>query len=177
VSGFHDALEPINNIQIGTCITAIDLNNETIIASFPQSLYFGNSMETSLVPPAQLWNYGITVDVVPKQYSDGKSLHGIHHPDENVFIPFHMFGCLSYFSTRLPSDDEIENCRWVTFKSDAEWETYSEHFADAERAMVSHQNDLDPCHPHFDQKGQLLDGRQINALESVTAYPCLDPSL
>jgi hypothetical protein len=58
-------------------------------------------METSLIPPAQLWNYGITVDVVPKQYSDGKSLHGIHHPDEDIFIPFHMHGCISYFSTRL----------------------------------------------------------------------------
>jgi hypothetical protein len=36
VTGFHEALEPIKNIQIGTCITAIDLTNETIIASFPQ---------------------------------------------------------------------------------------------------------------------------------------------
>jgi hypothetical protein len=66
VSGFHDAMEPKKNIQIGTCITALDLRNETIIASFPQSLYFGNTMETSLIPPAQLWNYGLTVYVVPK---------------------------------------------------------------------------------------------------------------
>jgi hypothetical protein len=147
VSGFHDSLESIKNIQVGTCITAIDLKDETIIASFPQSLYFGNTMETSLIPPAQLWNYGVTVDVVPKQYSDGKSLHGIHHPDENVFIPFHMYGCLPYFSTHLPTDKEIYNCRWVTFTSDAEWEPYSEVFGDAERAMVSHTLHPDPCHP------------------------------
>ena len=50
VSGFHDTFDAIRNIQVGTCITAIDLNGETIIASFPQSLYFGDSMEHSLVP-------------------------------------------------------------------------------------------------------------------------------
>jgi hypothetical protein len=60
VSGFHEQLEPIKNIQVGTCITAIDLNEKTIIASFPQSLYFGDTMETSLIPPAQLWHHGIT---------------------------------------------------------------------------------------------------------------------
>jgi hypothetical protein len=92
VSGFHDSLDAIKNIQIGTCITAIDLKDEAIIAAFPQRLYFGDTMETSLIPPAQLWHYGITVYVVPKQYSDGRSLHGIHHQDENIFIPFHMHG-------------------------------------------------------------------------------------
>jgi hypothetical protein len=110
VSGFHDSYEAIKNIPVGTCITAIDLEDETIIASFPQSLYFGDTMKTSLIPPAQLWDFGITVDVVPKQYSDGKSLHGIHHPDSNVFIPFHLYGCISYFLTRLPSDKEINQC-------------------------------------------------------------------
>jgi hypothetical protein len=101
VSGFHDAFDAIRNIQVGTCITAVDLHGETIIACFPQSLYFGDTMEHSLIPPAQLWAHGITVDVVPKQYSDGKSLHGIHHPDADIFIPFDLHCCISYFSTRL----------------------------------------------------------------------------
>jgi hypothetical protein len=66
VSGFHDSLETISNIPVGTCITALDLTNETIIASFQQSLYFGDSMEHSLIPPTQLWEHGLTVNVVPK---------------------------------------------------------------------------------------------------------------
>jgi hypothetical protein len=65
VSGFHDSFGSIEDIPFGTCITAIDFDGETIIASFPQSLYFGNSMETSLIPPSQLWDHGVTVDVVP----------------------------------------------------------------------------------------------------------------
>jgi hypothetical protein len=54
VQGFHESLEPINGIKIGTSVTAIDLGQETIIASFPQSSYFGDTLEHSLIPPAQL---------------------------------------------------------------------------------------------------------------------------
>jgi Reverse transcriptase (RNA-dependent DNA polymerase) len=177
VTGFHDSFDAIKNIPVGTCITAIDLDGETIIASFPQSLYFGDSMETSLIPPAQLWDYGITVDVVPKQYSDGKSLHGIHHPTENIFIPFHLHGCISYFITRLPTDEEIEQCRWVTFTSDAEWQPYSDHFKDAERAAKNFHRYPDPTHLHYDQHGELLDGRYIkmvktNIDDNVDPYLC-----
>jgi hypothetical protein len=126
VSGFHKQLEPIKNIQVGTCITAIDLTDQTIISSFPQSLYFGDTMETSLIPPAQLWHHGVTVNVVPKQYSDGKSLHRIHHPDDNIFIPFHRHSCISYFNTRLPTSEEVKMCQWITFTSDAK--PYSDQF-------------------------------------------------
>jgi hypothetical protein len=104
-------LDSIKNIQIGTCLTAVDLSNETIIAVFPQSLYFGDTMEHALNPPAQLWDYGTTVEVVPKQFSGGKSLHGIHHPVEDIIILFHMHGCISYFGTQLPTSDEMKQCR------------------------------------------------------------------
>ena len=175
VSGFHDSYDAIKNIQVGTCITAIDLDGETIIASFPQSLYFGDTMENSLIPPAQLWHYGITVDVVPKQYSDGKSLFGIHHPDDNIFIPFHLHGCISYFSTRLPTESEINNCRWITFTSDDDWYPYSDEFIEAERAMVNRNRYPDPTHPHYDQNGKLLDGRSIHSVTTIDTT--IDPSL
>jgi hypothetical protein len=58
VSGFHKQLEAIKNIQLGTCITSIDLENKTIVASFLQSLYFGEEMETSLI---HLHNFGAMV--------------------------------------------------------------------------------------------------------------------
>jgi hypothetical protein len=163
VSGFHDSLGAIKDIQVGTCVTAVDLENETIIACFPQSLYFGDTMENSLIPPIQMWEHGITVDVVPKQYSDGRSLHGIHHPDENVFIPFSLHGCISYFPSRLPNNAELNSCRWVTFTSDAEWQPLSEHFNEAERAMKSHHRYMDPRHLHYDRHGEELDGRNIGA--------------
>jgi hypothetical protein len=39
VSGFYDSLDSIKGIQVGTCVTAVDLNDCTIIASFsPKSV-------------------------------------------------------------------------------------------------------------------------------------------
>jgi hypothetical protein len=124
-------------------------------------------MENSLIPPAQLWSHGITVDVVPKQYSDGHSLHGIHHPDENVFIPFHLHGCISYFSTRLPTQNKLQECRWVTFTSEAEWQPYSPHFKKSEAAMKSHVKHADPRHIHFSQDGTPIDGRSFGAVYTL----------
>lgn len=71
-------------------ITAIDLEDETTIASFPQSLYFGISIENSLIPPSQFWGNNVVVDLVPKQYSNRKSLHGIYMRDEDVQISFNI---------------------------------------------------------------------------------------
>lgn len=121
-------------------------------------------MENSLIPPIQLWEYGITVDVVPKQYSDGRSIHGMHHPDENIFVPFYLHGCISYFSTRLPTLHEINTCRRVTFTSDSEWDPYSSHFKEAENAMINHNQYPDPLHLHFNHQGEPLDGRFFGAV-------------
>jgi hypothetical protein len=71
VEGFHQSMEPVRNIPVAMTETALDLESETVILECPQSLFFGNTMENSLIPPAQLWDPGLTVDVVPPQYSDG----------------------------------------------------------------------------------------------------------
>ena len=63
-------------------------------------------MEHSLVSPIQMWDQGITVYSVPKQFIDGKSLHGIYSHDDVVEIPFNLKGSISYFSRRLPTTRE-----------------------------------------------------------------------
>ena len=83
VSGFHPSMELMKDVTVGTLITAVDLQDETIIAVFHQGLYFGKSMEHSLAP-AKLWDDGITCDITPKWASKGKSIHGIYSPDDNV---------------------------------------------------------------------------------------------
>jgi hypothetical protein len=55
VSGFHDSYEAIKNIPVGTCITAIDLEDETIIASFPQSLYLGEDIPHTTSTTMGFW--------------------------------------------------------------------------------------------------------------------------
>ena len=113
VSGFHGDLGAVNNVPIGNCCTAIDHPDlqETLIVVCNEALYFGAGMEDSLISPNQLRANGLIVDTCPKQYSNGKSMHGIYDPHEDIFIPFRMHGCISYFASRLPTDEELATCR------------------------------------------------------------------
>jgi hypothetical protein len=178
VGGFHPSLPIMRDIPIGLAATAYDLpTGETIILGVHQALYFGASLENSLCQPNQLREHGIIVDDCPKQYSGGKSLHGLFFPEENVHIPLEMYGCLSYFPSRLPMQVELATCRWVHLSGEGEWEPYSDHFAAAESATKSHLTEH-PLHPipghhSFDVTGNDLDGRYISAAFESGCIDCL----
>ena len=169
VGGFHPSLPILKDIPIGLVATAYDLpTGETIILGVHQALYFGVSLEHSLCQPNQLREHGIIVDDCPKQYSGGKSLHGLFFPDDGVHIPMEMHGCLSYFPSRLPTNTELETCRWVYMSGEGEWDPYSEHFAAAESAtrshLVEHPRYAPPTQSTYDAAGAILDGRFIGAV-------------
>jgi hypothetical protein len=136
VGGFHPDMPEMKDIPIGTAVTAIDLahTQETVILVFHEALYFGKRMEESLINPNQLRVNGLIVDTCPKQFSGGKSMHGIYVPDENLYLPFHLHGVISHLVTYLPTDEQLNNCRWIYMTSDAEWKPYSEIFSENEKA-------------------------------------------
>jgi hypothetical protein len=41
---------------------------------------------------------------------------------ENVQIPFLMDGNTLYFDSRVPTDDELENCPYITLTDDLDWD-------------------------------------------------------
>mmetsp|Transcript_15766 Transcript_15766/g.22505 ORF Transcript_15766/g.22505 Transcript_15766/m.22505 type:complete len:309 (+) Transcript_15766:699-1625(+) len=123
VNDFHKDMLPMQDIPVATVATAYDdpVSQETFILVFFEALYFGNTMEHSLISPMQLRHNGLQVDQTPRQY-DPNSLHGITFPqddDHNLFIPFHLHGSISYFSSRIPTDKEIQNCKYVYMTEDA----------------------------------------------------------
>ena len=105
-------------------------------------------------------------------YSNGKTLHGLYVPDQQLHIPFELYGCLSYFPVRLPTPDEIDTCRWIHMSGDGEWELYSNHFAAAESATRSHLTE----HPRYgrvapatyDADGFEVDGRYQGSVTMVS---------
>ena len=136
VSGFHNDMAPMQNIPVATVATAYDdpVTQETYVLVFFEALYFGETMEHSLVSPMQLRHHGLRVDQTPRQY-DSHSNHGISFPkdeEHDLFIPFHLHGCISYFSSRLPTDSELQQCRYIYMTEDSTWEPYSESFNQAE---------------------------------------------
>jgi hypothetical protein len=52
-TGFQNLFDSIKGIQVGTSITADDLDSEAIVVSCPQDLYFWGLMEHLLIPPSQ----------------------------------------------------------------------------------------------------------------------------
>ena len=67
VNGFHNSLNTLTDIEVVTAIIVIDLDGETIIGVFHETVWFGKSMEHLFLPPIQLWDHMVTVDQVQKQ--------------------------------------------------------------------------------------------------------------
>mmetsp|Transcript_18821 Transcript_18821/g.26683 ORF Transcript_18821/g.26683 Transcript_18821/m.26683 type:complete len:191 (+) Transcript_18821:835-1407(+) len=102
------------SIPVVTFATAYDdpVSQETYILVFHEALYFGSSMEHSLISPMQLHHN-----------------HGIAFPDQddhNLTIPFELHGCISYFPTRLPTDTEIKHCQFIFMTEDSTWDPYND---------------------------------------------------
>jgi hypothetical protein len=68
VNGFHADMPPLQNIPVATVATAFDdpITQATYILIFYEALYFGDSMEHSLISPIQLRHNGLCVDQTPR---------------------------------------------------------------------------------------------------------------
>ena len=131
---FSDESKPFDKIPIGTIATSWtdESNGETFVLLFPESLYFGDRLANSLLCPNQMRAYGARVEDVPRQYdiNSGHSIkvHGIN-------IPLDMDGVISYFESRKPTDDELDNCRRVTMTSNDKWDPKDPTFAEQEEIL------------------------------------------
>ncbi len=101
-----------------------------------QALYFPE-LDHSLLNPNQMRLNGVIVDDCPKHLSspDKQSTHSIYFPEQDVRIPLQMGGVISRFVTRLPTNEELEECQWLHLTGDQEWDPYSPSFAANERVM------------------------------------------
>ena len=81
VDGFHSSMETMKNIPIGSANTAMDHpNGNTYILHAHEGLCFFDSMEHSLLSPAQLWGNNIQCDICPKHCTNGESIFGCRDP-------------------------------------------------------------------------------------------------
>jgi hypothetical protein len=91
VVGFHPDMQPIKDVPVRTCATAFDHpDGETFILEFGQALYFGDSMEHSLLSPNQIRSFNHQLCLNPKQFTNGNSTHGITLEGDNTILPVNM---------------------------------------------------------------------------------------
>jgi len=137
VDGFHDSMETVKNVPVATCLSAFDHpDGHTYIVVANQALFFGETMEHSLIPPAQVQNNNMVCNIFPKHCSNGKSIFRIFDNWANAHLHFSLYGCIAYLPTRLPMEHELANCDQIYLTSDEPWDPYSQEFGEHERPFL-----------------------------------------
>ena len=118
--------------------------NETYVLVFKNALYVP-SMSHNLIPPFILREAGIQVNEVAKIHLRSPSTkdHAIVVPEVDLIISLQLDGIFLFFHSRYPTVDEINHAPPLLFTPDlAEWNPYSDHFAQNEEAVTDHIGDV-----------------------------------
>ena len=176
---FSNEYEPISDIPIARCATAwTDPETGKVwILVFNQALYFGDKLQNSLICPNQVRSHAFnTVEDTPRQF-DPQSKHGItflsDQDDTTLFIPLQMNSVISYFPSRLPTEEELRTCDYVVATSDFPWDPYSESFETAEDAMnSSNPREVKAVTTHRDN---MYDTTKLRYLQKLVTNNTLTP--
>ena len=125
VSPFLSEYESQMDVPIVTAATAYETGEgETIILVFGQGLWFGDKMERSLINPNQCRAFGIRICDDP---TDPHRKLGIELND-NYFVPMQMDGTTCGFTTRCPSNEELDSCRTFVCSDEQTWDPNADNF-------------------------------------------------
>ena len=119
VKGFYGDFDAIKDIPIARVATAFqDKYCAIYILIINEALYFGPSMDHSLIIPNQIRHHGIPIS--DNNYYSNRDLR-IDHSD--VFIPFLTQGSTVFFNTHVLSDNELKAYLHIAFTSgELEWD-------------------------------------------------------
>ena len=143
VSGFHPDLKSIANVRIATVAVAYDciVTHTTYVLIFHQALFLPN-METNLLCPDQLREFGIVVNDVPllriRPHERTVYDHSIIDSSTRLHIPLRYNKPISYFNCRKPTKNEIDdniNHVHVQMTSELEWMPY-DSMAEQDEQMI-----------------------------------------
>ena len=156
VNGFHESFDSIPDVPVATAATAYTTSDgTTYILIVNEALYFGSSLDHSLINPNQIRHYGIPVSDDP--YDSGRPF-GIDHAE--LFIPFGTNGSAVHFISRVPSEREMESCPKIVLTDGVvEWDP---------RNVV-----MSPNRPYMDpQEVDINKVRTENQRRLNVAYEC-----
>ena len=116
VQGFHNTFAPVPDVPIATVATTWSdpLTGVGYILIFHEALYFGSNMDHSLINPNQLRHHGVTVNDNPYDHATAMGIE----LEQDDCIPFYSQGSTIFFTSRYPSDDELETYPHVVLTCD-----------------------------------------------------------
>jgi hypothetical protein len=134
IAAYSDEVSQLTDIPIATAGTVFDCptTGASWLLVFHETLFLGARLPNSLICPNQLRDFGVTVHDTPKRY-DPNSMHAVYVPEHKLMIPMASDGTISYFDTRLPTEDELHTLPRVQMTSELPWDPKSPHFDVAEK--------------------------------------------
>jgi hypothetical protein len=111
-------------------------NGDTYILILGQAIYMGDKVDATLLCPNQLRYNGIIVDDVPVHLAppNHPSTHSINCTDDDIILPLSLHGVISYFHMRIPTQEELDTCQWITLTNESQWDPHSSSFQEQEES-------------------------------------------
>ena len=147
VRSFSNQYEELQEVPIVKAATAYDApDGEVYILILNQALYLGDHMTHSLLCPNQARANGIIINDIPKHLAQeiDDTTHSIIFPDDHIAIKLELQRIISKLTTRMPTTEEVENCRWSTLTSDKDWDPNDPTFKEREENIDDHTNYIKP---------------------------------
>jgi hypothetical protein len=189
VFGYSKELETLSGIPVVTAGTAWiePITKLTYLLVLNEYLFFGDRLRHTLICPNQLRANGVIVHDTPTQF-DRKSAHSIEVND--VQIPLDLLGVVSFFETRLPRQEEIDDLPQIILTGTSDWFAVSSKLSSQESRghswiskLSSRMSFNGPTLPHLPINNQLLEhlddhereGRIIAAVHVSATYTYVPP--
>ena len=146
VNPFTSTLGSMSNVPIVDGAIAYDCpyTHMTYILLCRNALYIP-SMRDNLIPPFIVRESGATVNDTAKIHCEDPSPdhHCIIFADSDLRIPLNLNGTFSFFHTRMPTQEELQDCEKIFITPDNEtWNPYCTSFELNERSMLDHNGEM-----------------------------------
>ena len=116
VSGFHEELAGLTNVPVATVATGYQSpGGEVFILIMHEVLYFGDTMNHSLINPNQIRHFGIPVS---DNSFDTDKPFGIDHDD--MFVQFKTEGVAVYFDSFFSTQEDLDTKHHIVITSEHE---------------------------------------------------------
>ena len=119
VYAYDSSIEPTEAVPIVTGATAFDdpRTGMTYILVFNESLYYGRKLSHSLINPNQIRHYGI--DVWDNPFDQQREI--AIDINDDIKVPLQTRGTKLYFTSRVPTMEELETCQHINMTNPREW--------------------------------------------------------
>ena len=155
VTGFTKDLGRCMSIPIVRAAVAYsdEYTNMTSIIIINNALHI-KSMEHNLIPPFMMRLAGVTVNECPKFMCENPTVedHTIYFPgtkwdQASLRIPLQIHGTISYFPSRIPHRQELEDCQSYDLTPNMpDWDPHKEEYSSMEHRMLNYRGEISQYH-------------------------------